>query len=53
MIFLKSGLSKKGVEKFYISNGINKSISNFRETIPLKYIVPKYLDYFVIYYYSC
>jgi antitoxin component YwqK of YwqJK toxin-antitoxin module len=35
MIFLKNGLSKKGVEKIYLSNGINKGIANFRETIPL------------------
>jgi hypothetical protein len=34
-IFLKNGLTKKGVENFYLSNGTNKSISNFRETIPL------------------
>jgi hypothetical protein len=36
MIFKKNGLSKKGVEKLYLSNGSNKSISNFRETIHLK-----------------
>jgi hypothetical protein len=36
MIFLKNWLNKKGVGNFfYLSNGINKSISNFRETIPL------------------
>jgi hypothetical protein len=46
---LKNGSSKQGVEKIYLSNGINKSISNFRETIPLKsrkinaeYELPKY-----------
>jgi hypothetical protein len=32
----KNGLSKKGVEYFYLSNDTNKSIENFRETIPLK-----------------
>jgi hypothetical protein len=31
----KNGLSKKGVEYFYLSNDTNKSIANFRETIPL------------------
>jgi hypothetical protein len=31
----KNGLSKKGVENFYLSNDTNKSIANFRETIPL------------------
>jgi hypothetical protein len=35
MIFLKNGLNKKGVEILYLCNGINKSISNFREAIPL------------------
>jgi hypothetical protein len=33
---LKNGYSKKGNENFYLSSGTNKSISNFRETIPLK-----------------
>jgi hypothetical protein len=32
---LKNGLSKKGVEYFYLSNDTNESIANFRETIPL------------------
>jgi hypothetical protein len=31
----KNGLSKKGVEYFKLSNDTNKSIANFRETIPL------------------
>jgi hypothetical protein len=31
-IFLKHGLSKKGVESVQLSNDTNKSISNFRET---------------------
>jgi hypothetical protein len=31
---LKNGFGKKGVENFYQSNDTNKSISNFRETIP-------------------
>jgi hypothetical protein len=31
----KNGLSKNGVEYFYLSNDTNKSIANFRETIPL------------------
>jgi hypothetical protein len=35
MIFLKMDNLKKGVENFYPSSGTNKSISNFRETIPL------------------
>jgi hypothetical protein len=35
LIFKKNGLSKKGVENLYQSNDTNKSISNFRETIPL------------------
>jgi hypothetical protein len=35
-IFKKIDPIKKGVENFYLSNGINKSISNFRETIPLR-----------------
>jgi hypothetical protein len=30
--------SKKGVEYFWLSNYTNKSIANFRETIPLKWI---------------
>jgi hypothetical protein len=35
--FLKNGLRKKSVENFMqLSNGTNKSIANFRETIPLK-----------------
>jgi hypothetical protein len=29
---LKNGATKKGVENFYLSNGTNESISNFRET---------------------
>jgi hypothetical protein len=32
----KNGLSKKGVKYFYLSNDTNKSITNFRETIPLR-----------------
>jgi hypothetical protein len=32
----KNGYSKKGVE--FQSSGINKSISNFRETIPLTHL---------------
>jgi hypothetical protein len=32
----KNALSKKGLEYFGLSNGTNKSIANFRETIPLK-----------------
>jgi hypothetical protein len=35
MIFLKMNKVEKGVENFYLSSGTNKSISNFRETIPL------------------
>jgi hypothetical protein len=35
MIFKENGLSKKGVENFYLSSDTNKSISNFHETIPL------------------
>jgi hypothetical protein len=31
----KNALSKKGLEYFKLSNGTNKSIANFRETIPL------------------
>jgi hypothetical protein len=31
----KNGLSKKGVEFFLLSIDTNKSIANFRETIPL------------------
>jgi hypothetical protein len=31
----KNGLSKKGVAYFCLSNDTNKSIANFRETIPL------------------
>jgi hypothetical protein len=34
-IFKKNLFNKKGVENFYLSNGTNKSIANFRETIPL------------------
>jgi hypothetical protein len=35
MIFLKTDKVKEGIESFYLSSGTNKSISNFRETIPL------------------
>jgi hypothetical protein len=38
MIFLKMDKVKKGVENFYLSSGTNKSISNFRETIPLSVV---------------
>jgi hypothetical protein len=31
----KNGLSRKGVECVWLSNDANKSIANFRETIPL------------------
>jgi hypothetical protein len=31
----KNDLSKKGVDYFLLSNDTNKSIANFRETIPL------------------
>jgi hypothetical protein len=31
---------EKGVANFYLYNGINKSIANFRETIPLSKDVP-------------
>jgi hypothetical protein len=34
-IFLKNGYNKKGVETSKLSNDTKKSISNFRETIPL------------------
>jgi hypothetical protein len=34
----KNGLSKKGLEYFYLYNDTNKSIANFRETIPLSSI---------------
>jgi hypothetical protein len=34
----KNGLSEKDVDNFYQSNATNKSISNFREIIPLNYI---------------
>jgi hypothetical protein len=34
---LKSGYNKKGVENIYLSSSTNKSISNFRETIPFNY----------------
>jgi hypothetical protein len=34
-INLKMAQVKKGVEYFYLSNDTNKSIANFRETIPL------------------
>jgi hypothetical protein len=32
----KNGFKKKGVDNFYLSNDTNKSITHFRETIPLK-----------------
>jgi hypothetical protein len=35
IIFLKNRSNKKCVENFDLSNGINKSISHFHETIPL------------------
>jgi hypothetical protein len=35
----KNGLSKKGVEYFKLSSDTNKSIANFRETIPLSNIL--------------
>jgi hypothetical protein len=36
MILLKNGSNKKCVENIFLSSGTNNSISNFRETIPLK-----------------
>jgi hypothetical protein len=33
--FLQTDKLKKGLEKFYLSSVTTKSISNFRETIPV------------------
>jgi hypothetical protein len=38
IIFLKTDIIKKGLENVYLSSGTNKSVSNFRETIPLRAI---------------
>jgi hypothetical protein len=39
----KNGLSKTDAEKCYLSNGTNKSIASFRETIPLKaWVSPRF-----------
>jgi hypothetical protein len=43
-IFLKNVLIKKGVDILLLSNGPNKSIANFRETIPLKLHIKSILN---------
>jgi hypothetical protein len=45
-IFLKMDKVVKGVENFYLPCGTNKSISNFRETIPLSDTVLLNISFF-------
>jgi hypothetical protein len=47
----KNGENKKSLESFYLSNDVNKSMSNFRETIPLKgrnKIIPRFCHTYTV-----